>query len=383
MKKIMKGLVLVASLAVMMFAMSFAVLAVDTITPTKSVTGSEKSATKTYTFTQNDKFPGQKSDQGLVIPVNISEPGALELNINVVRLDKNMTVEIYTDAQCTNRITGFFKYLTVGEVNAKGYVALSNKGTYYIRLESSVYDDSVYTNTVNISTRLYLRGERNIKSGQTITYYRNSGSDEYLFKYKAEKTGKVTVSFSYEHGSYLTLLNSKKKALSDEEWVLSGYNFNKFTFAVKKGVTYYFKVKSNGTSGNTAAGNGNLHTINVKNTAVKAKAGSSRKKAVTIKYNKTAKGLITAGDKSAKWYKIALKKGKKPAFILQGNLTGSVKIQIINKSGKVISSSTWSGSKSRYNSWGNWKKGTYYIKVSRANSLSSGYFTIKNKQAKK
>lgn len=52
MKKIMKGLVLVASLAVMMFAMSFAVLAVDTITPTKSVTGSEKSATKTYTFTQ-------------------------------------------------------------------------------------------------------------------------------------------------------------------------------------------------------------------------------------------------------------------------------------------------------------------------------------------
>lgn len=97
-------------------------------------------------------FPGQSSDQGLVIPVNISEPGALELNINVVRLDKNMTVEIYTDAQCTNRITGFFKYLTVGEVNAKGYVALSNKGTYYIRLESSVYDDSVYTNTVNIST---------------------------------------------------------------------------------------------------------------------------------------------------------------------------------------------------------------------------------------
>ena len=86
MKKIMKGLVLVASLAVMMFAMSFAVLAVDTITPTKSVTGSEKSATKTYTFTQNDKFPGQSSNQGLVIPVNISEPGALELNINVVRL---------------------------------------------------------------------------------------------------------------------------------------------------------------------------------------------------------------------------------------------------------------------------------------------------------
>ena len=59
------------------------------------------------------------------------------------------------------------------------------------------------------STNLYLRGERNIKSGQTITYYRNSGSDEYLFKYKAGKTGKVTVSFSYEYGSYLRLLNSK------------------------------------------------------------------------------------------------------------------------------------------------------------------------------
>ena len=240
-----------------------------------------------------------------------------------------------------------------------------------------------FTNTVNISTRLFPRSDRTIKSGQTITYYRYSGNDSYYFKYKAAKTGKVTATFSYTMGNYVTLTNSKKKALTDELWVSDMTNGNKITFAVKKGVTYYFKVRSNGTTGTTAAGNGNMHTIYVKNTAVSAKGGSSRKKAATIKYKKTIKGLITPGDRKAKWYKITLKKGKKPAFILNGNVTGYLKVQILNKRGKVITTNSWSGNKSKYNSWGTWTPGTYYIKVTRSDSLSSGYFTIKNVQAKK
>jgi hypothetical protein len=78
-----------------------------------------------------------------------------------------------------------------------------------------------------------------------------------------------------------------------------------------------------------------------------------------------------------------LKSGKKPAFILNGNVTGTLKIQILNKNGKVVATNNWYGTKSQYNTWGGWTKGTYYIKVTRANSLSSGYFTIKNKQVKK
>lgn len=382
MKRTLKLLASVSAFVVMMLAMTFTTMAVETITPSKATVGTEKAVTKTYSFNQSNKLDSY--DYGIVIPVTISEAGGLELTLNVLKLEKSYTVEIYTDAACSNRISGYYEYMTQGDTQSKEYVSLSTKGTYYILVSSSVYDNNPsFTNSFSISTRLFPRSDRTIKSGQTITYYRNSGEDVYYFKYKAAKTGKVTVTFSYEYGSYLTLTNSKKKALSEEEWVSTGVSNNKYVFAVKKGVTYYFKVRTNGTSGTTAAGNGNLHTINVKNTAVSAKGGSSKKKAATIKYNKTIKGLITAGDKKAKWYKITLKSGKKPAFILNGNVTGTLKVQILNKKGKVITTSNWSGTKSQYSSWGTWTKGTYYIKVTRANSLSSGYFTIKNKQAKK
>ena len=46
----------------------------------------------------------------------------------------------------------------------------------------------------HIDFRFFPRAERTINSGQTIKYYRNQGSDIYTFKYKAEATGKVTVS---------------------------------------------------------------------------------------------------------------------------------------------------------------------------------------------
>lgn len=382
MKKTVKLLASVSAFVVMMLAMTFTAMAVETITPSKAVVGTEKAVTKAYSFNQSNKL--STYNYGIVIPVTVSEAGGLELTLDVVKLDKNYTVEIYIDSALNNRVSGFYEYVEQGETQFKKYVSLSAKGTYYILVSSSIYDDNPsFTNSFKLSARLFPRSDRTIKSGQTITYYRENGTDIYYFKYKAAKTGKVTVTFSYEYGSYLTLTNSKKKALSDEEWVSTGTNNNKYVFAVKKGVTYYFKVSTNGTSGTTAAGNGNLHTINVKNTAVSAKGGSSKKKAATIKYNKTVKGLISAGDKTAKWYKITLKSGKKPAFILNGNVTGTLKVQILNKRGKVITTSNWSGVKSQYNSWGSWKKGTYYIKVTRANSLSSGYFTIKNKQAKK
>lgn len=42
----------------------------------------------------------------------------------------------------------------------------------------------------------------------------------------------------------------------------------------------------------------------------------------------------------------------------------------------------WYGSKSKITRWGGWKKGTYYFKVTPADSKSYGLATFKYKQAK-
>ncbi|MCI8956906.1 MAG: hypothetical protein HFG29_07960 [Eubacterium sp.] len=377
MKKVIKSLVVIVAFVAMMFAMAFTTMAVDSITPTKSVTGRENAVKKTYTITQQNRIEGTYY-YGYVIPVTVSEAGTLEIKVDVIKLDKGCEIDLYTDAELKNVISGSYITLSQGETKKTKYISLSNKGTYYLFVTCTDYTNNpAFTDTLSFSTRLFTNGDRTIKSGQTITYYRNNGSDNYYFKYKAEKTGKVIVTLPHATGSYVTLMNSKKKALSEKEWVSSAIGNFKFTFAVKKGATYYFLVNSNGTA------YGNLQSITVKNTAVKAKAGSKKSKAVNIKYNKKAKCLVVPGDKKAKWYKFTLKKGKKPETVFEGNVTGSVKVQVLNKKGKVISTNTWYGGKSSLKSWGNWTKGTYYIKITRSNSLSSGIFTIKNKQVKK
>lgn len=374
MKRIMKSLLTATVLTVMVLAMGVIVSAAEaTATVPTKYYGNEKEFTKSYTYTNNSVL--SETERGLIIPLKVNAVGTIKLNVKFTTLQKSLSAEVYTDAACTNRIGYYGIYAYSGDVSEEQYIPVSNVGTYYLRVYSSYYDDSTFTNTISLSVSEYTNTDKTIKSGQTISYYRNSSSDNYDFRYKAEKTGKVTIMLPKEYGHYVTLLNSKKKALSSKEYTSQVIGNYQLSFAVKKGTVYYFRVN--------AISSGEIQTITVKNTAIKAKGGSKKKKAANIKYNKTVKGLILPGVKTAKWYKFTLKKGKKPAFVLNGDVKGSLNITVYNKKGKKISSNTWSSGKATYTSYGDWTKGTYYIKISRANSISSGSFTIKNKQVKK
>ena len=56
----------------------------------------------------------------------------------------------------------------------------------------------------------------------------------------------------------------------------------------------------------------------------------------------------------------------------------------MDKKGKAIKNMTfrWYGNKNRITTWDGWKKGTYYFKVTPADSKSYGLATFKYKQAK-
>ncbi len=372
MKKRVKSLLsAVMAAAMLLTAIPFAASAQESaMTVPTMYYGNEAATNYTYSYDNTSALP-DSYQFGIIIPMALTQAGTVKFTFSFSKLEKDMTFNVYTDAACTNSLYAS-SYFSVGDTTGEKYVSVSSAGTYYIKLYSSVYSSDVnFTNTVTMSVREYTASDKTIKSGQTISYYRKSGSDKYYFKYKAAKTGKVTVTLPYTYGSYLTLTNASKKAISAQEWVSSGTNSNKFAFAVKKGKTYYFLVTSNGVSG------GNLQSISIKETAIKEKSGAKKSKAVKIKSGKKISGLVAAGEKTADWYKFTLKKIKKLRINLTGNITGTLKVIVYYKGKKYYTYSFTGGSAQIKTLYGKSKKGTYQIKVVRSNALSSGSYTIK------
>lgn len=376
MNKKIKAMLSVAAFTVCMFAMTIMVSAATATVnvPTKYF-GNEKELTQSYSYNNNTKLDVSDSECGLVIPVKISTPGTLKVKLNYTRLDKSLEADLYTDSACTNRVSGFFVYGTQGDVMKEDYVSLTKAGTYYLKVNSTYFSWSTeaFTNSFNLTVSEYTMSDKTIKSGQTINYYRQT-SDKYWFKYKAAKTGSLTVKLNATYGSYITLNNSKKKAISDEEWVSSGYHNNQWTFAVKKGTTYYISVSS--------ISDNEINGITVKNTAIKEKSGSSRKKAVTLKAKKTVKGTVLYGSKTSDWYKIKVNKKKKVTFTLNGNVSGGIKFIVYNSKGKKIDTYNYIGNKALLSltygtSYGKANAGTYYIRMVRKDKKSSGTYSLK------
>lgn len=372
MKKLGKEIIALLSLLVAVLAMSTGVFAAETLVAPSLYYGNEAAATMTYSYTKNDTV--DSGEAGIVIPVKVNEAGTIKFDFEFQQLQKDMFIYVYTDAACTNRI-GYIDSADVGDVSNSDYVAVTNAGTYYLKLYSYVYSSTGdFTNTVKVSASVYTRADKTIKSGQTITYYRNKSDDVYWFKYKAEKTGMLSISVTRQYGSYIHIANAKKKIITDEIWVSEAIGNYTANIAVKKGKTYYIQV--------TAIGSDCPNTISVKNSAVKEKSGAKKKKAVAIKAKKKVKGTIIVGDKTADWYKFTVKKKKAVTMNLSGDVQGSLTITVYKKNGKKIDSCKWYGGATKLKltcsrTRGKVDKGTYYIKISRSNAKSSGKYTLK------
>ena len=119
------------------------------------------------------------------------------------------------------------------------------KGTYWVGIQSSSSASAyVRAYVIPYSTRKLPAGKMMIASG-----YKNSYQDSAAkFKIRPTKSGYITVTlkqYGYDSSSgYVTLLNSKKKAVSDKLWYYSSSTTSYVVFGVKKGVTYYLRVNS-------------------------------------------------------------------------------------------------------------------------------------------
>lgn len=234
-------------------------------------------------------------------------------------------------------------------------------GTYYVKTRGA-YDP--YQLKYVFST------DPVIKKGKTVTMYPANSSQDIYVKYKATKTGYITLTNQNGSSCYTTMCNNKKKVKSSEDFLYTGKN----VYGVQKGKTYYIKVNSYWEK----------VSLKLQFKAINDKSKNKKSKATLLKKGKTLKGVIPVGVGKGDWYKINVPSTKVVKLYTNGVSNGNLKVYIYDADSKhstYVTISDESSTTKIYNDYvnGKWvlKKGTYYIKVVRGNSKSSGWYSLK------
>lgn len=265
-------------------------------------------------------------------------------------------VDSTASVSASNRsVTRTFKVPQAGRYYVGGYVYSTNGTKINTNIQYAFYDGS----------------DRSISNGQSIAVGQKDAQTNY-FMFKATATGYLQVQGDDNavNRAYckVALCNSSKNPLSGETSLRYAP-----AYGVKKGKTYYIRV--------TASYNSNgAYTLNAVNKKISDKCGKKKSKAVTLKKKKTKKGVIEAGAKSknaTNWYKFKLTKKKKVTINVTTNSNDALKITVYKGGRRIGSKTVYNMAEGKLYSSGKWTKGTYYIKVQRANKNSSGWYTLK------
>lgn len=339
------------------------------VTTMLTVTGKENIKTGRVVYTEEQKVGNY---YGFRRSFKASAKGTIFMAVAKTYGDKNVFYGVYKDANLTQPVDG---YDTAG-VNAVRYrtFKIPKAGTYYLGVYTS---SSVTIQEAGVAALFFNGGNRTIYNGKNNLVGTKVQQTNY-FKFKALSTGYITVkglkhsfkdigSSSAEPGAYkVTLCNSQKRALSGATALRYGP-----TYGVTRGKVYYIKIQT----GSNLSRSG-YYGFNVKNTKITEKSGSKKSKAVTIKKNIVKKGTIQAGSSQADWYKLNLT-NKKFQATMTYRTNDRLKMTLY-RNGKKMKSVTGDYMHGKVYIYGsNIATGTYYIKIERYNSKSSGYYSLK------
>lgn len=373
MKKLLKSFSATLLILTAVVATSILVYANTPITISNQYSGAYVKATNiAIDYTEVDKI--SNSYAGKIIPIVISEPGYVEVKVDVINLQDDISLYIYKDAACTDYLSSIKYYNANDTEDLVKIIDFEQAGTYYLKAETFVssYNTVSFRNTCNLSMSLYGLKDRTIKNNQVIYYCNESYDRPFYFKYKASKTGVVSVAHTSNAYGNIWLTNSSKKVIT--EGAISDYGTSDAYFGVEKGKTYYIKTSAHVYD--------EIMGITIKETGVKEKSGKTKKKAVTIKAKKNIKGTISAGKKQVDWYKFKNKKKKKLTLNVETLGVGKIVFTVYNSKGKKIGDYTSYGGARKLTitnstTYGKANKGTYYVKVSRYDANSTGIYSLK------
>lgn len=226
------------------------------------------------------------------------------------------------------------------------------KGTYYFKTKGSYNEWS----RIRCS---FVKGQFSLKEKQYITFSSMNSTTNMDIKFKAEKTGLLVMNgVTSGWSSYVTLLSAKGVELTDSTYY-SGSRY--MGFAVKKGTTYYLRVRTSSANGASYSIKGTTQGKN-----------KTKKKATTLKKNKKKVGLLIAGEKTKYWYKFKMTKKKMLQINIATSGSGSYTSRVVDKKGRTVYITSTDGV---VKSIRKLAKGTYYY-VIEPKTKSSGRFEV-------
>lgn len=177
---------------------------------------------------------------------------------------------------------------------------------------------------------------------------------------------------------YVTLYNAEKKAISATEYINNIGNTSsdpcaRAYYMVEKG-TYYIRVSTSTMP----------YIVGYSLVDTKDASGASKAKAAKLTIGGKAKqGMVLASDSEQKtdWYKLTLKKKKKLRIVVDAYVSGRLAMELCGDDSK--GRFYWGGVKilktehAQLITKEKLQKGTYYIKVTKIDNESFGYYEIK------
>lgn len=262
----------------------------------------------------------------------------------------------------------------------------SNVGEISKFLEAGTYTCTVIRKDSTVGDMGYKIATNTIDGSKTGTIkinqeYVGYSKENVYKKVKITKSGllsvklcsRVNLSSTNIYGSYVTLCDSNKKAISKKVYTNSSKGYM-VSFGVKKG-TYYIKISDNT----------NCYNL-VSTFKAYALGTTSKKKAKKLTTKKKNYVLAASKKKDTNWYKIKLNKARK--MHLQVGYAGNESVKMtVYKGKKVVYTATlWNGDGRDVvmknflsGKQVKWTAGTYYVKVQKNQKTDSGVVTVKYK----
>lgn len=350
-------------------------------------------STRTYNTTPKPGWSsysyGTSSNDGyVVIPVKVKTSGKLWVDAQANDYNTSGATIVVGKLDETAGTVTTYSYERSGYVSPGGDpdcgiggLDVVAGGTYCIGIRSPYY-----AGAIDVKAYVYSYATRTLPANKYMLasgYKTNYNDSNAQFKIKAAKTGYIRVyiknyGFSTSSG-YVTLLNTKKKALSQKLWYYSGSKTSYIRFGVRKGGIYYLKV-----SGAQGASKYSYHYgVMYKNYAATARLNKTKGKAKTLK--RGAKYISTAmpatGAVGDHWYKFKVTKKRTTQIRIDASNIKSGKTTVTAYYGKKkIATTTLSNGqvnvlKVTYSTtYGKAKKGTYYLKLHKSATANGAYY---------
>lgn len=254
--------------------------------------------------------------------------------------------------------------------------------TYYIKVYTYSLEQDV-DNMIAVVLGFVSGANAELKNKSNVISASFGSNSPIYYKMVISKTSKVTVRFDAKYSTYVTLCNSKKSAITHEEYVYS--SVGRAVYVVPKG-TYYLKVKKSKEAFSVAS----------VFTPVSNAAPSSKSKAGTLKVNGSTRNiLVCPADSTGRTYYMKFYNPKRQKITL--NVTssftsGKIEFQFLDSKNSSFGTRTiYNGINKKnvytpytYTTGSSQKtlpKGTYYIKFKKLDKKSSGIIqvNVKNK----